>query len=78
MGIGLDHIVIVQTDSKGMMKPKALTEAIKKSRGDGLEPYFVNATAGTTVFGAYDPLDEIAKICKKEKLWLHVDVSIEF
>lgn len=36
-------------------------------------PYFVNATAGTTVYGAYDPLDKIADICQKYGLWMHVD-----
>lgn len=36
-------------------------------------PYLVNATAGTTVFGVYDPLDKIADICQKYRLWMHVD-----
>lgn len=36
-------------------------------------PYLVNATAGTTVFGVYDPLDKIADICQKYGLWMHVD-----
>lgn len=36
-------------------------------------PYFVNATSGTTVYGAYDPLDKIADICQKYGLWMHVD-----
>lgn len=41
----------------------------------GAVPFFVNATAGTTVFGAFDPVDEIADICERHSLWLHVDVS---
>ena len=36
-------------------------------------PYLVNATGGSTVLGAYDPLDEIATICQKYGIWLHVD-----
>lgn len=39
-------------------------------------PLFVNATAGSTVYGAFDPINEIADICEKYNLWLHVDVSI--
>lgn len=42
----------------------------------GCVPLFVNATAGSTVYGAFDPINEIADICEKYNLWLHVDVSI--
>lgn len=41
----------------------------------GFVPFLVSATAGTTVYGAFDPLIAIADICKKYKIWMHVDVS---
>ena len=39
-------------------------------------PLCVLATSGTTVLGAFDPLNEIADICQKHSIWLHVDVSV--
>jgi len=36
----------------------------------------VSIYAGTTVFGSIDPLDAIADVCQKYKLWLHIDGSI--
>lgn len=39
-------------------------------------PVFVNATAGTTVLGSYDPFGALADICHKHGLWLNVDVRL--
>ncbi len=39
----------------------------------GKLPYFVNATIGSTVMGAYEELDKLSAVCKKYGLWLHVD-----
>lgn len=35
----------------------------------------MSATAGTTVYGAFDPLIAISDICRKYGVWMHVDVS---
>lgn len=41
----------------------------------GLCPLAVIGTSATTVVGAFDPLDEIAPICEKHSVWLHVDAA---
>lgn len=46
------------------------------SFSQGAVPFLVCATSGTTVLGAFDPLDEIAEVCERHGLWLHVDVSL--
>lgn len=35
-----------------------------------------NIFQGTTVYGAWDPINEVADICERHNLWLHVDVSL--
>ena len=56
------------------MRPDVLEELILRHKAEGKTPFFVNATAGTTVKGAFDPIAELADICKNYDLWLHVDV----
>ena len=63
----------IPVDSKGHMIPEELEKAIEKSKSEGKVPFFVNATSGTTVLGAFDPLKEIAAVAKKHGLWSHVD-----
>lgn len=73
LGIGLDNLVRVAVDERGRMDPQALREAVAKDLAAGHEPMMVNATAGTTVLGAFDPIDAIADVCDDHDLWLHVD-----
>ena len=53
-----------------------LEKAVTSVKEEGKCPLAVIATAGTTVLGAFDPLTEIASVCQKHKLWMHIDVSI--
>jgi sulfinoalanine decarboxylase/sulfinoalanine decarboxylase/aspartate 1-decarboxylase len=72
-GIGRNNVRYIDSDAKGKMIPSKLEEQIKIDIQNGLTPIFVNATAGTTVLGAFDPIDEIATITEKYNIWLHVD-----
>lgn len=72
-GIGRENVRYIKTNEKGEMIPDLLRSEIEKDKEKGLVPFFVNATLGTTVMGAVDPISDIAKICKKYKIWLHID-----
>uniref|UniRef100_A0A8D0HJZ3 Cysteine sulfinic acid decarboxylase n=1 Tax=Sphenodon punctatus TaxID=8508 RepID=A0A8D0HJZ3_SPHPU len=50
-------------------------EQICNAKSKGAVPFFVNATCGTTVLGAFDPLAEIAEVCSRHGAWLHVDAA---
>lgn len=73
-GIGINQIRNIQTDEHGKMIPEVLQDQIEEDLKAGLKPFFVNATAGTTVLGAFDNVNAIHNITKNYKnLWLHVD-----
>jgi glutamate decarboxylase len=74
-GLGSSSVWTVPVDVTGRMDPSALRTLIQRAKSEGKTPLYVNATAGTTVLGSYDPFVEIAAICKEFNLWLHVDAS---
>ncbi len=73
MGLGISSLKKVPSDPEGKMDVSALREAIQTSLANNETPFFIGATAGTTVLGAYDPIDAISKIAREFNLWLHVD-----
>jgi glutamate/tyrosine decarboxylase-like PLP-dependent enzyme len=76
LGLGRASVRQIPTDPAGRMRVDALRLAIGSDRAAGLHPLLVNATAGTTVFGAFDPLREISRVARDEGLWLHVDGAL--
>lgn len=75
-GIGRENLRLVEVDERFAIKPGALAAAIDKDRQSGLIPFFVCATVGTTSSNAIDPVPEIGKLCREQKLWLHVDAAM--
>ena len=61
------------SDENFRLSIQTLRDAIGVDRAKGLRPFCVIANAGTTNTGAVDPLNELADLAVKEKLWLHVD-----
>ncbi|KAK9455305.1 pyridoxal phosphate-dependent transferase [Dipodascopsis uninucleata] len=75
LGLGSNAVWIVPVDEKERMRADLLEELILEAKSKGFTPFYINATAGTTVYGSFDPFEEIASIAKRYGLWFHVDGS---
>ncbi|RCI04492.1 hypothetical protein CU098_012072 [Rhizopus stolonifer] len=75
LGLGLNNVVKIPVDNTGKMIAEELEKYILKTIEEGDSPFFINATAGTTVLGAFDPIQSISEIAKRYRCWLHIDGS---
>lgn len=67
-GIGKNNLRLIEVDEKLAMRSDFLELAIKQDLADGLIPFFVCATIGTTSTNAIDPINEIGLICQQYQL----------
>src|SRR6185369_8463296 len=75
LGIGQEGLRKIETDADFRMDPRALAAAITEDRAAGWTPFAVTATVGSTSTTSIDPVPEIADVCARERLWLHVDAA---
>ncbi len=75
-GIGRENLRWIETDEAFALRPDLLEERIRRDRDEGLLPFFVCATVGTTSSNGIDPVAQIGPICEREGLWLHVDAAM--
>ncbi|GAB5549687.1 MAG: pyridoxal-dependent decarboxylase [Sandaracinaceae bacterium] len=73
-GLGRRHVRWLPTKARRLSVP-ALARAIDEDRAADRAPTLVVSTAGTTNFGAVDPLAEVAALCAEQKIWHHVDAA---
>lgn len=73
LGFAPEQLREIQSDADFRMPVAELEQTIVADRAAGRQPFCVVATAGTTNSGAVDPLEELADLCEREGLWLHVD-----
>jgi aromatic-L-amino-acid decarboxylase len=74
-GFGLEHLRRIATDAAYGMVPAALEREIERDIAAGLRPACVVASIGTTSSTAVDPVAEVAGICRRHGIWLHVDAA---
>jgi glutamate/tyrosine decarboxylase-like PLP-dependent enzyme len=74
-GIGRHAVRPVGTDRRLKLDLDSLGRQVRQDREDGWAPFLVVGTAGTTAAGVIDPLPDIARFCRDEGLWFHVDAA---
>lgn len=73
LGLGSSNIRALPIDDLRRLRPDRVAEAIDRDVAGGVSPVAVVASAGTTLTGAIDPIDELADVCEARGVWLHVD-----
>ena len=69
-GIGIKNLVIVPTLPNGQMdaeKLDVLMTQLANEHGCAKMPFFVAATAGSTVRGSFDDIEAIVRVCRKHE-----------
>lgn len=75
LGLGTDHVLRVPLDARRRMDPNRLDELLGELRARGQPIVAAVACACSTPIGAFDPLPEIAAVCRRHTVWLHVDAA---
>lgn len=74
-GLGEAQLRYLPLDKDFNIKSSDLDLAIEKDKKNGLLPFFVNASMGTTNTGTIDPINEMADIAASHNVWFHVDAA---
>ncbi|MEL3972532.1 aspartate aminotransferase family protein [Rossellomorea oryzaecorticis] len=75
LGLGEQAVITVKTDEHHRMCLNDVQAVLKRLEEDGMLPFALVATCGTTDFGSIDPLPELDSIAEKKGLWFHVDAA---
>ncbi|HLN99555.1 MAG TPA: pyridoxal-dependent decarboxylase [Pyrinomonadaceae bacterium] len=75
LGLGQRGLRKIPTDHEFRMDAKALAAAIAEDKQNGIVPFCVVATVGTTSTSSIDPVADLVPICEQHALWLHVDAA---
>jgi aromatic-L-amino-acid/L-tryptophan decarboxylase len=75
VGIGQKNVRKVPVDEEFRMRSDVLAKLVEQDKAQGLRPFCVVATVGTTSTTSIDPVPQIADIAEQNGMWLHVDCA---
>src|SRR5947209_11426491 len=73
LGLGEENVRRVPSDAEFRMEVTRLREMIAHDLREKFKPLAVVATVGTTSTASVDPIAEVVRICREQKMWLHID-----
>ncbi len=75
VGLGTNQVLRVGLDSRRRMDPDRLDDVLQQLRAENRPIVAVVACACATPIGAFDPLSDIADVCRRHDVWMHVDAA---
>jgi glutamate/tyrosine decarboxylase-like PLP-dependent enzyme len=74
---GLQYAVLrnVPLDDRHRMDAMALESMVKDDKAQGLKPFLIIGSVGTTDTGAVDPLVKLGQIAGANNCWFHIDAA---
>lgn len=75
LGLGQKGLRKIPTDKNFRMDVAELKRAIEEDKANGVVPFCVVATVGTTSTSSIDPVPDIIPIGEEHAMWLHVDAA---
>ena len=75
MGLGSEAAIALRTNTNSQIDIADLKARLSQAESSEQQPFAIVATAGTTVTGNIDPINEMARIARQHQLWFHVDAA---
>ncbi|NLS94413.1 MAG: aminotransferase class I/II-fold pyridoxal phosphate-dependent enzyme [Planctomycetaceae bacterium] len=75
LGLGSEQVLRAGLDDRRRLDPNQLDEMLADLRAKNQPIVAVSACACATPIGAFDPLNDVADVCRRHEVWLHVDAA---
>jgi L-2,4-diaminobutyrate decarboxylase len=75
LGLGSKQVIRASANELGQMDPGALDTLLTSLTGSGLTVMAVSSCACSTPTGTFDALNDVAEVCERHNIWLHVDAA---